>query len=132
VIAEAPEAETEQPPLSTRAKKRAREEHEASVRAAEQAKLGESAPASADDFERLLLGSPNSSYLWIRYMSFHLQTAQVEQARAVAERALEKIDLRYAFLKRSKPTATRACCDDSMQILRSSRDFLPSYFNESG
>lgn len=102
MIAEAPETEADQQPLSKRAKKRAREEHEASVRAAEQAKLRENAPASADDFERLLLGSPNSSYLWIRYMSFHLHAAQVEQARAVAERALEKLDLRCAFSARKQ------------------------------
>jgi rRNA biogenesis protein RRP5 len=81
-------------PLSKRAKKRAREEHEAAVHAAEQAKLGENTPASADDFERLLLGSPSSSYVWIRYMSFYLQSSEVDQARAVAERALTKIDLR--------------------------------------
>lgn len=27
-------------------------------------------PQSKEDFERLLLGSPNSSFLWIQYMSF--------------------------------------------------------------
>ena len=30
------------------------------------------APESSSDFERVLLGSPNSSYLWIQYMSFQL------------------------------------------------------------
>lgn len=30
-------------------------------------------PESPDQFDRLLLGSPNDSQLWIKYMSFHLQ-----------------------------------------------------------
>jgi len=42
----------------------------------------------------LLLGSPDSSYLWLRYMSFQLSLTEIERARDVAERALRKIDLR--------------------------------------
>lgn len=30
-------------------------------------------PRTADQFDRLLLGSPNDSELWIKYMSFHLE-----------------------------------------------------------
>lgn len=51
-------------------------------------------PESDADFERLLLGSPNSSYLWIQYMSFQLQLAEVEKAREIGRRALKTINFR--------------------------------------
>jgi len=51
-------------------------------------------PASTADFERLLLGSPNSSYLWVQYMSFQLQLAEIEKARDVGKRALKTINFR--------------------------------------
>ena len=94
-VEEAPVAVDASKPPSKRAKKRAREEHAAAIRAAEQAKVNAAAPESADDFERLVLGSPSSSYVWIRYMAFLLKAAEVHKARAVAERALEKIDYRH-------------------------------------
>lgn len=49
---------------------------------------------SATDFERVLLGSPNSSYLWIQFMTFYLQTGDVEKARQVARRAIKVIHFR--------------------------------------
>ncbi|XP_029285082.1 protein RRP5 homolog isoform X2 [Cottoperca gobio] len=51
-------------------------------------------PQDASAFERLLLASPNSSLLWLQYMANHLQATQIEQARAVAERALKTISFR--------------------------------------
>jgi rRNA biogenesis protein RRP5 len=51
-------------------------------------------PESTSDFERVLLGSPNSSYLWIQYMSFQLQLSEIEKAREVAKRALDTINFR--------------------------------------
>lgn len=51
-------------------------------------------PESNADFERVLLGSPNSSYLWIQYMSFQLQLSEVEKAREVARRAIQTINFR--------------------------------------
>lgn len=51
-------------------------------------------PESNADFERLLLGSPNSSYLWVQYMSFQLQLSEVEKARDIARRALKTINFR--------------------------------------
>jgi rRNA biogenesis protein RRP5 len=51
-------------------------------------------PQSISDFERLLLGSPSSSYLWIQYMSFQLQLSEVDKAREVARRALRTINFR--------------------------------------
>ncbi|KAM7009922.1 protein RRP5 homolog [Tautogolabrus adspersus] len=51
-------------------------------------------PQDAAAFERLLLASPNSSLVWLQYMAHHLQATQIEQARAVAERALKTISFR--------------------------------------
>ena len=35
---------------------------------------------TAEDYERLLLGSPHSSYLWLRYMSFQVGRTELELA----------------------------------------------------
>ncbi|KAK9386774.1 hypothetical protein V1515DRAFT_587107 [Lipomyces mesembrius] len=51
-------------------------------------------PESVSDFERMLLGSPNSSALWIRYMAFQVQLGEIEKARDVARRALKTINYR--------------------------------------
>lgn len=51
-------------------------------------------PESNADFERVLLGSPNSSYLWIQYMSLQLQLSEIEKAREIAKRAFNTISFR--------------------------------------
>ena len=51
-------------------------------------------PDSNADFERLLLGSPNSSYLWIQYMSFQIPLSEIEKARDIARRAIKTINFR--------------------------------------
>jgi len=40
-------------------------------------------PESVTGFERALLASPNSSFLWIQYMSFQLQLHEVDKARRI-------------------------------------------------
>lgn len=56
--------------------------------------LSTRAPQSISDFERLLVGNPDSSILWIQYMSFQLQLSEIEKAREIAERALKTINFR--------------------------------------
>ena len=56
--------------------------------------LDANGPQSTSDFERLLLGRPNSSVLWLSYMAFQLQLSEVSRARETAERALKTIDIR--------------------------------------
>ncbi|KAL0071786.1 rRNA biogenesis protein rrp5 [Marasmius tenuissimus] len=51
-------------------------------------------PESTADFERVLLGSPNSSFLWIQYMSFQLQLSEIDKAREIGRRALQTISFR--------------------------------------
>lgn len=52
------------------------------------------APESVVDFERLIMGNPNSSVIWMNYMAFQLQLSEVEKAREIAERALKTISFR--------------------------------------
>ncbi|CCF56637.1 hypothetical protein KAFR_0B03400 [Kazachstania africana CBS 2517] len=52
------------------------------------------APESVSDFERMIMGNPNSSIVWMNYMAFQLQLSEVEKAREIAERALKTINFR--------------------------------------
>lgn len=56
--------------------------------------LNKSAPESVGDFERLLIGNPDSSVLWMNYMSFQLQLGEIDKSREIAERALKTINYR--------------------------------------
>lgn len=70
-----------------RQKRKEREEKEAAISRAEAARLqGDATPETVEDFERLVLASPNSSFVWIKYMAFMLGLTEVDKARAVAER----------------------------------------------
>ncbi|KAF3902867.1 hypothetical protein AA313_de0208013 [Arthrobotrys entomopaga] len=51
-------------------------------------------PQTASDFERLLLATPNDSLLWMSYMAHAVSNDDIVTARAIAERALKKIDHR--------------------------------------
>jgi len=68
------------------AKRKAKEEKERHIRAAEQRLLEKDAPRTTDEFEKAVRTSPNSSFVWIKYMQFMLSMADVEGARSVAER----------------------------------------------
>ncbi|KAL2829253.1 hypothetical protein BDW59DRAFT_142385 [Aspergillus cavernicola] len=50
-------------------------------------------PQSVADYERLLLGEPDSSLLWLKYMAFQLELGEVDKAREIAERALRTITI---------------------------------------
>lgn len=58
----------------------------------------ERTPKDQNDFEMAVLASPNSSLVWLKYMSFYLEKGDIAQARAIAERALERILFRFVFL----------------------------------
>jgi tetratricopeptide (TPR) repeat protein len=51
-------------------------------------------PESSAEFERALLASPNSSYLWIQFMSFQLALSEIEKAKDIGRRALTTIAFR--------------------------------------
>jgi rRNA biogenesis protein RRP5 len=56
--------------------------------------LDANGPQSVSDFERLLLGQPDSSELWIQYMAFQMQLSELIKARELAERAIKTINIR--------------------------------------
>ncbi|CAM9431765.1 unnamed protein product [Chrysoparadoxa australica] len=78
----------------TRQKAAEKRAHEEQLRVREKELLDGDNPQSANDFERLLMGEPNSSYLWMKYMAFQLSLADVDAARTVGHRALRKIIFR--------------------------------------
>ena len=83
------------PQLSKLAKKRKKDDKERSIREAERRRLdGTAAPTSSAEFEQLVMSSPNSSFVWIKYMAFLISLGELENARAVAERAIKTIHYR--------------------------------------
>ncbi len=54
----------------------------------------EAEPETVEEFDRLVLSSPNSSLCWIKYMAFHFERKDFDKARGVVARALEKINFR--------------------------------------
>lgn len=51
-------------------------------------------PHTPDQFERQLMRDVNNSFLWIKYMAFHLETADTEKARAIGKRGISQINFR--------------------------------------
>ncbi|KAF2258286.1 nucleic acid-binding protein [Lojkania enalia] len=51
-------------------------------------------PQSVADYERLLLGQPNSAVLWVQYMVFQRDLNEIDKARQIARRALATINPR--------------------------------------
>ena len=45
-----------------------------------------------------VMGSPNSSYVWVQFMAHLVSLGQLDAARAVAERALATINFRCAVI----------------------------------
>lgn len=77
-----------------REKKKTKQAEELEIRLREEALArGDDIADTAEDYERMVMGEPNSSAIWIRYMAFCVELSQMEKARAVAERALETIAL---------------------------------------
>lgn len=77
---------------STDTKKRKKRKPE--IQVDRTAQLDANGPQTASDFERLLLGQPDSSDLWMQYMAFQLQVSEPAKAREIAERALKTINIR--------------------------------------
>lgn len=61
----------------------------------------ERTPKDKNDFEMAVLASPNSSLVWLKYMSFYLEKGDIAQARTIAERALERISFRLDLTLKS-------------------------------
>lgn len=97
---EASESEDEEQPKQKKVKKLKKSDRIAMAREEEQrlhqlerSRLEENqTPQTALEFEALLQSSPNSSAVWIQFISFHLESAEVDKAKAVARRALQVIN----------------------------------------
>ena len=57
-------------------------------------KAGLIAPTTAPEFEQLIMSSPNSSFVWIQFMSYLIAQGELDKARATAQRALKTIQFR--------------------------------------
>jgi rRNA biogenesis protein RRP5 len=81
-------------------------------------------PQQPEDFERLLLAEPNSSFLWVRYIAHYVGSADVEAARLLAQRALrtihfrelgEKFNVWMAWLNLEYKYGTKESLDQTLQ-----------------
>lgn len=75
-------------------KEKKKKKRKAEIQVDRTAQLDVNGPQTAEDYERLLLGQPDSSDLWIRYMAFQVQVSEPARAREIAERALKTINIR--------------------------------------
>ncbi|XP_065187378.1 protein RRP5 homolog isoform X2 [Sycon ciliatum] len=80
----------------TRRQKRAeKKQDEANLRAMEETLLDTERPMqTVQDFERLVAANPDESDTWIQFMACHMHSAEIDKARAVAQRALETLNFR--------------------------------------
>jgi len=77
------------------AKKRKRVEEEEAAKREQRVLDGElEKPDTEDEFERLVVSSPDSSLVWVQYMALCVQMGELDKARAVARRALARINFR--------------------------------------
>eukprot|EP01156_Anaeramoeba_ignava_P022800 Anaeramoba_ignava/c21053_g3_i1.p1 GENE.c21053_g3_i1~~c21053_g3_i1.p1 ORF type:complete len:355 (+),score=161.26 c21053_g3_i1:85-1065(+) len=51
-------------------------------------------PETGEEYERLVVSSPNNSYIWIKYIAFCISMDNIEKARQICERALKTINFR--------------------------------------
>jgi rRNA biogenesis protein RRP5 len=75
-------------------KEKKKKKRKAEIQVDRTAQLDVNGPQTAEDYERLLLGQPDSSDLWIRYMAFQAQVSEPARAREIAGRALKTINIR--------------------------------------
>jgi rRNA biogenesis protein RRP5 len=80
--------------LVDRPNKKAKKRHEPQILVDKTAELDINGPQTSSDYERLLLGQPDSSQLWIAYMAFQMQANDLASARQVAERAIKTINIK--------------------------------------
>ena len=67
-------------------------DEEQKVAAKERALLGDNKLEKDADFERALVSSPNSSYVWAKWIAQKVHEGDMQKARATAEKALKRID----------------------------------------
>ena len=82
------EQEREETPEQIRKKLKLSEEENAKLEAQQ---LNPTAPKTKDEFVAMLMAAPNSSEgRWVKFIEFHFNNGDIEEAKATAERALER------------------------------------------
>ncbi|KAK4392383.1 rRNA biogenesis protein RRP5 [Sesamum angolense] len=130
------EADTIEDKNKRRAKKKGREEREQEIRTAEERLLEKDIPRNADDFEKLIRSSPNSSFIWIKYMAYMLSLADIEKARSVAERLVDPgrawiklLDPEYAWIKLVKVVLDKGFENNKYSRESEKLNMWVAYFN---
>jgi hypothetical protein len=72
---------------------------EARIRQAEDELLQNGEPVSPDGFDRMLLGQPNNSELWVKYMAYHLQVRSLKQMKKLKQTYIGISFLRFTQRK---------------------------------
>ncbi|CAK9818726.1 Protein RRP5 homolog [Anthophora quadrimaculata] len=136
------EEEKEQEPkqkkkkLSAAERREQERQKEREIRQREEALASNQLPNSVDQFDRLVLASPDSSIIWLQYMAYHLQTTEIEKSRAVARRAVKTINFREenerlnvwnAWLNLESKFGTPESLNDVFQEAVRSNDSLKIY-----
>lgn len=80
--------------LSAAERREQERQKEREIRQREEALASNQMPNSIDQFDRLVLSSPDSSLVWLQYMAYHLQATEIDKARSVARRAIKTINFR--------------------------------------
>ncbi|TDZ32214.1 rRNA biogenesis protein rrp5 [Colletotrichum spinosum] len=88
------ESDTEPKKKSKKSKATDKTEKKGEIQVDRTADLDAHGPQTATDYERLLLGQPDSSQLWIEYMALQMKVSELYKAREVAERAIKTINIR--------------------------------------
>ena len=80
-------------PLSKRekAKKKANKELELYKKEQDLKLRADSAPETAKEFEKEIMGNPRSSFLWISYVALQVSLGAYDEARNISERAIKAI-----------------------------------------
>ncbi|XP_071562624.1 rRNA biogenesis protein RRP5 [Temnothorax nylanderi] len=80
--------------LSAAERREQERQKEREIRQREEALASNQAPSSVDQFDKLVLSSPDSSLVWLQYMAYHLQATEIDKARTVARRAIKTVNFR--------------------------------------
>lgn len=72
--------------LSAAERREQERQKEGEIRQREEALANNQLPNSVDQFDRLVLASPDSSIVWLQYMAYHLQATEIEKEEGKIKR----------------------------------------------
>lgn len=78
--------------LNATERRKQKRQEEREIHQEEEALASNQAVNSSDEFEKLVFSSPNSSLVWLKYMTYYMQNTEIEKARATIRRAIRTIN----------------------------------------